>query len=68
MATLEAHATAVSQAVDACGCLTDTVAATIANADVYIELVAKASSSATASVCIEGTSWPVPVSMMVLRK
>ena len=53
-ATATAHATAVSNAVNACGCLTQAVADGMNNADTYVKLVAEAASTATAEVCVTG--------------
>lgn len=52
--TVAAHAEAVASAVNACGCMTEAVAQSIGSADVYLKLVAEASSTATADVCIQG--------------
>jgi ApbE superfamily uncharacterized protein (UPF0280 family) len=55
-ATATAHATAVGNAVNACGCMTEAVAETLVSADKYLKLVAEAASTATAEVCVTGTS------------
>ena len=53
-ATVEAHASAVANAVSACGCLTEAVSQGMNSADVYVKLVAEAASTATAEVCVTG--------------
>jgi ApbE superfamily uncharacterized protein (UPF0280 family) len=53
-ATASAHSTAVANAVNACGCLTEAVAMTIVSAEKYVKLVAEAASTATAEVCVTG--------------
>lgn len=53
-ATAEAHASAVSKAVSSCGCMTDAVSVAVASSEIYIKLIAEATATATASVCIEG--------------
>ena len=53
-ATVDAHASAVANAVNACGCLTDAVSQGMNSADVYVKLVAEAASTATAEVCVTG--------------
>lgn len=53
-ATVSSHAAAVTNAVNACGCLTDAVAEAANSADLYVKLIAEAASTATAEVCVSG--------------
>ena len=53
-ATASAHAVAVGRAVNACGCMTEAVADSIADTDLYLKLIAEAASAATAEVCVDG--------------
>lgn len=53
-ATAQAHAEAVATAVNACGCMTESVSESISDESIYIQLIADAASTASATACIEG--------------
>ena len=53
-ATANVHASAVSAAVAGCGCLTDSVTDAFTETSLYLQLVAKAASTATATACLGG--------------
>eukprot|EP00892_Ulva_mutabilis_P011087 jgi/Ulvmu1/8350/UM042_0056.1 len=55
-ATASGHAEAVAAAVAQCPCMTDAVAASFASDELFVELVADATVTAEATVCVAGKS------------
>lgn len=53
-ATAEAHSAAVAAAVKNCSCMNDAVAKSFANDSLFVDLVADATVTSEATVCVEG--------------